>query len=238
LNSKQEIKYQLDQLLEEIVEIIDLADKDDDIFRLGSKYQGWYTRALKIVAVLGHDRLREFRNLYEIDPQRKSCDETNYTIQDYLLGLRYMGIPKDIVSIRIINQRYLLASMASRIEGILADVEGALLAEIQDSELEAARQLLTISLRASGSLAGVLLEKHLQRVAGNHQVPINKRNPTIADINDPLRQAGIYDIPTWRRIQLMGDIRNLCSHQKDREPTKPEVEDLLSGVAGIIKSVN
>ena len=34
-----------------------------------------------------------------------------------------------------------------------------------------------------------------------------------------------------------GDIRNLCDHHKDREPTQQEVEDLIKGVEKITKTL-
>ena len=67
---------------------------------------------------------------------------------------------------------------------------GHLFAEIQDSELSAAVKLKTVSSRAAGAVAGVVLERHLQRVAVNHKIPIRKKDPTIADLNDPLKQKG------------------------------------------------
>ena len=76
----------------------------------------------------------------------------------------------------------------------------------------------------------MILEGHLQRVTENHNIAIRKKNPTIADLNDPLKNARVYDNPTWRKIQLLADIRNLCSHKKSREPTDDEVVDLISGV--------
>jgi hypothetical protein len=111
-----------------------------------------------------------------------------------------------------------------------------LLAEIQDEELAVAERLLKISLRAAGALAGVVLEGHLQRVAKNHAVPISKRDPTIADLNDPLKAAGVYDIPTWRRVQRLADLRNLCDHKRSREPLDSEVKDLIAGVTAIVHS--
>ncbi len=120
---------------------------------------------------------------------------------------------------------------------MLQDVTGHLFAEIQDSELKAAIKLKKISKRAAGALAGVVLERHLQRVAVNHNISISKRNPTISDLNDPLRNAGIYDQPTWRKIQVFGDIRNLCSHQKDTEPTEEQVTELIDGVNAVIKNI-
>ena len=110
-------------------------------------------------------------------------------------------------------------------------------AELQDSELSAAAQLKKINLRAAGALAGVVLERHLQRVNVNHNAAPNKKNPTIAYLNDPLKQAGVYDVPTWRKIQLLADIRNICSHQKNVDPTSDQVDELIAGVNSVIKSV-
>jgi hypothetical protein len=85
-------------------------------------------------------------------------------------------------------------ALDSRIEGVLADVTGSLFAELQDAELHAAEKLKNISLRAAGALAGVVLERHLQRTAINHFIKLKKANPTISDLNDPLKQADVYDI--------------------------------------------
>ncbi|MDE0554538.1 MAG: hypothetical protein OXI24_10010 [Candidatus Poribacteria bacterium] len=139
--------------------------------------------------------------------------------------------------LRLMNQFQILKSLESRIDSILQDVKGHLLADIQDSELKVADQLRKVSLRAAGALAGVILEGHLQRVTQNHNITIRKKSPTIADLNDPLKSAGVYDNPTWRKIQLLADIRNLCSHKKSREPTNDEVVNLISGVNWVIKSI-
>jgi hypothetical protein len=139
--------------------------------------------------------------------------------------------------IRVYNQTQILSSLSSRIDTVLSDVRGHLFAELQDAELHAAEQLIQVSVRASGALAGVILERHLQRVVINHKLTIAKKDPTISDLNDPLKQAGAYDTPTWRKIQLLADIRNLCSHQKSTEPTKEQVVELISGVNSVIKSI-
>ena len=120
---------------------------------------------------------------------------------------------------------------------VLSDVKGHLLAEIEDEELAVAQRLLKINLRAAGAVAGVVLEAHLQRVATNHSIRITKKDPAISDLNDPLKNAGVYDIPTWRKIQHLADVRNLCDHKKSREPTESEVRDLISSVAAIVKTV-
>lgn len=194
---------------------------------------------------MGQDRLAEFRSYYEIDSKRKSYSAGTYVIQDYVKGMAaskdYMDQPNwdthIIVAIRLTNQSQILSSLKSRLGNVLSDVKGHLLAEIEDEELAVAQRLLKINLRAAGAVAGVVLEAHLQRVATNHSIRITKKNPAISDLNDPLKNAGVYDIPMWRKIQHLADVRNLCDHKKSREPTESEVRDLISSVAAIVKTV-
>lgn len=57
------------------------------------------------------------------------------------------------------------------------------------------------------------------------------------DYNEELKNAGVIDLPTWRHIQLLGDLRNLCCHDKKSEPTKDQAKDLLDGTTKICKTV-
>jgi hypothetical protein len=84
---------------------------------------------------------------------------------------------------------------------------------------------------------GVVLEKHLKTVTLNRCISLSKKSPTIADYNDALKNADIIDVPSWRNIQRLGDLRNLCSHSKDRDPNLDEVQELINGVKKIIKTL-
>ena len=111
-------------------------------------------------------------------------------------------------------------------------------ADLFDSELDVARELTTNGfLRAAGAVAGVVLEKHLGQVMDNHNIKVSKANPTISEFNDHLKNADVLDIPRWREIQRLGDIRNLCTHNKEREPTKEEVEELIDSVDKYMKTL-
>ncbi|GJL66309.1 MAG: hypothetical protein NPIRA05_12800 [Nitrospirales bacterium] len=245
MNTESEVKKELDALLEETPELFKLCTKVDDILAFGTKYQNWYTRATKLIELLGSDRVDEFRTYYRRDTKRKNIDALNYVIQDYIAGIgAYRDNDKplwdihQIVTIRVYNQVQILASLKSRLGSVLADVRGHLLAEIEDEELDAARKLLKVNLRAAGAVAGVVIESHLQRIAVNHSLKVSKKDPTIADLNDPLKHKGIYDLPTWRKIQHLADLRNLCDHKKSREPTEQEVVELISGVASLVKNIH
>lgn len=111
-------------------------------------------------------------------------------------------------------------------------------ADLFDSELDAARELARNKFgRAAGALAGVVLEKHLAEVCQNHSVKIRKKRPTIANYNGALKDAEVVDIPTWRFVQHLADIRNICDHDRKTEPTPAQVDDLVSGVEKTIKTL-
>jgi len=245
MGMKEEIKAELKALIKSNADLIALAKSNDDILAFGTKYQHWYSRAYKIVEALAPERLPEFVSYYLIDPKRKVTDAGNYVLQDYIKGIgartNHYNEPlwdtNNIAAIRVVNQLQILSSLSSRIESVLQDVTGHLFAELQDAELTAATQLKKISKRAAGALAGVVLERHLQRTAENHKISIGKKSPTISELNDPLKNNGVYETPVWRKVQLLADIRNLCSHQKAAEPTDDQVNELIAGVNSIVKTV-
>ena len=91
--------------------------------------------------------------------------------------------------------------------------------------------------RAAGVLAGVVLERHLKEVCGNHDLTLRRKAPQISHLNDALKGGNVIDIPQWRSIQQLGDLRNLCAHDKESEPTLDQVKDLLAGVAKVTKTI-
>ena len=211
-----------------------------------SEYQRWYTETCAVIKQLVPDRFLEFENLYKGDGKRKKVNAITYTLQDWLNGIRalenYLGEkPFDdfaIASMRLKTQLAILKSVESRFESSLFDIKQLVQADIFDSELEAARELIKHGfLRGAGAISGVVLEKHLGQVCENHNITTRKKHPTISDFNDLLKNGGVLDTPSWRQIQRLGDIRNLCDHNKDREPTKEEVEELVSGVEKYTKTL-
>ncbi|CAB3651852.1 hypothetical protein LMG24238_01189 [Paraburkholderia sediminicola] len=206
-------------------------------------YQRWYSKSLKVIETLASDRYPEFRGYYEIDPKRKSLGYATYVIQDYLKNVipNKYDYPNFDARSQVLkcffNQITILHSIEERVDSVLGDMAGELYAEFQDDEVAVARQLAKISARAAGALAGVLIEGHLQKVAQAHSIKIAKKNPTIADLNDPLKTASVIDVPVWRKISYLADLRNLCSHKKDLEPTKDQVEELIQGAEWLTKNV-
>jgi hypothetical protein len=120
----------------------------------------------------------------------------------------------------------------------LLDIKDIVQADIFDSALETAKELNKKGfIRAAGAVTGVVLEKHLAHVCSLHTLKSRKAHPSIAEFNQLLKDNDIIDTPAWRFIQHLGDIRNLCDHGKEREPTKEEVYELITGVDKITKTV-
>jgi hypothetical protein len=208
-------------------------------------YQAWYSKALPVIRQILPERYQEFIEQYKLD-KRKEITLVTYTISDYLIGIKITrGWQKEEVFNPFIafyskfeHQLAILQSCVDRLDSVLADIQGTLQAELFDDELSAAEELAKKShLRAAGALAGVTLERHLATVAQNHGIKIGKKDPTISDFNDAFKNGGIYDVPTWRFIQRLGDIRNLSVHFKNREPTKDEIDEMLKGVQKVLKTI-
>jgi hypothetical protein len=209
-------------------------------------YQQWYTESHAVILQLIPHRLSEFESLYKGEGRRKEINSTTYNIQDWLNGIRagqdaYEKKYYDdfaIVVMRFKTQLDILKSIRARFESSLFDIKQLVQADLFDSELDTARELLKNGfLRPAGIVAGVVMESHLSQVCSNHGVTTKKKNPAISDFNDLLKKNNVFDVPQWRFIQRLGDLRNLCAHKGTREPTKDEVAELIDGVDKITKTL-
>lgn len=212
--------------------------------RFDSAYQAWYSEAKALIRQLLPDRLVDFTRHYEKPRPRKEITFESYRIEDGLQGLtireswskNVIAGPKAMIP-HFEQQLAMLAAAERRFESSLYNIKTLVQAELFDSEIATARELHKKGFRrGAGAIAGVVLEKHLGQACRNHQVSLRKTKPTIADFNDALRKADAIDMPQWRFIQHLGDLRNLCSHAKT-DPTKEQVQDLLDGVDKVMKTV-
>ena len=207
------------------------------------EYQPWYSEAKALVRQMLPDRLSDFTRYYEKPKSRRDITYENYTIEDYLQGLNVtLGTSKvvgpDAAMPRFSQQISILKSLVGRFRSSLFDIRQLAQADLFDSELGAAKELAKNKFnRAAGAVAGVVLERHLKEVCGNHGVTLRKKTPQISDLNEALKGADVIDIPQWRFIQHLGDIRNLCTHDKKSEPTADQIEDLLAGVSRVTKTI-
>ena len=211
-------------------------------------YQSWYTECISFISQVAPERLDEFCAQY--DPPKATAKYSapieKFGISQYLQGISVTDQHGEdvfdhhiIAMTRLSTQVTILQSMSRRLNSVLADIRGVVQADLFDSELAAARHLLSNGYeRAAGAVAGVVLESHLQTVCANRSVKYRKRKPTINDLLRYLRENGAIDFRVERRIQALADVRNLCDHKRDRDPTSDEVSQLIDGVDNTIKTLH
>lgn len=244
-DTKGKIKEEVKQLVDTGKAILKVECENKDHSTLGL-YQSWYSKSCKLIQQILTDRLEEFTEYYM--QKKRNPDKINYlsyAISDYYMGV---SVTRGLDKVEVVNpisayiskfqqQIYILNSVSEVIDSIITNVKGTLQADIFDAELDSAQYLSKNGfIRAAGAMAGVIIEKHFGLVAENHKIKIAKKSPTIADYNDIFKDA-IYDVVQWRFIQRLADIRNYCAHDKGREPTKEEVQELLDGTSKIIKTL-
>ena len=209
------------------------------------EYQRWYSEVLALLRQLLPDRVADFARHYEKPKGRKNITYESYRIEDYLQGLTVtQSYTKETVvdtsaAIPHFQQQLAIVEAAkARFESSLFDIRQLMQADLLDSELEAADVLVKHKFtRAAGAVAGVVLERHLCQICTDRQLPTGKKSPTIADFNEALKAGGAIDVPQWRFIQHLADIRNLCDHSRSPEPTLDQVADLLAGARKVTKTV-
>jgi hypothetical protein len=178
--------------------------------RFSFGYQRWYSEALAVVKQLIPDRLSDFTRLYEKPKTRKEITYENYMIEDLLQGLAVTRSSDKRVLVngaaaipRFAQQVEILKSAQGRFESSLFDIRQLVQADLFDSELEVARELHKNKfLRAAGAVTGVVLEKHLAQVCANHNISVSKKNPTIGDFNDLLRNGNVIETPQGDRYSI------------------------------------
>ena len=197
-------------------------------------YQQWYSATFTIIAGNQPSRVAEFEAAYSPPPKQPEP------------GIKQLLAHKQVTQeelfrlLDLINTQFeILAAVPCHLTYSIHDIELTAYSVLMDDEIGAARHLLSRGfLRPAGALAGVILERHLKNLLRRHTPPIKyKQLDTLAPLND-LAKDDLYDVVTWRKIQHLTALRNLCDHDKDREPTKEEVAELVEGVSAILKNQN
>jgi hypothetical protein len=135
------------------------------------------------------------------------------------------------------QQVKIVEALKQRFESSLFDIRALVQADLFDNELDAAAELNKKGFqRAAGAVAGVVLEEHLATVCVQHTVSTPK-NATISKLNDLLKEKDVIDVPTWRFVQRLGDLRNLCDHKRTPDPTVDDIDELVAGVRKVTKTV-
>lgn len=248
------MKSNIEKYKKDIQKLIKLGDtifkkmkKNENLAQLRQEFEMWYSESFAIVKIILPDRISDFAKMY-YDERKKEGLKTYFQYTPSTIkkgwGFEYVGdeiIPPEQIDIAksvFDSQIGILKSCQRRFESSLFDIKQLLQSDIFESELDSAKELNKKGFtRAAGAVVGVVLEEHLGQVCNNHHISVKKNNPTINDFNQLLKDNNIIETPTWRFIQRLGDIRNLCDHKKQNDPTKEEIIELIEGVDKLSKTL-
>lgn len=209
-------------------------------------YQSWYTEALELLRQTFPSRVDDFVAYLNPPKTRKELSYSTYTISDALRNIQVTRgafeeviVNKSAAKNPMLQQVQIIESARDAIDSVLVRLRSELQANIFDNDLDAANELNAKGFpRAAGMIAGVVMEGHLRETVTRHAVKLTSKNPTIATLNDALKDAGVVDLHIWRRVQAVGDVRNNCGHKTAKEPSKDDVARMIADVSDLIKRIS
>lgn len=238
--TEETAKKQLETLHQEGSALVAAFAKKEESEPFEVGYQRWYSKALPLMKQLAADRYTEFQSYYMVDPKYAWFNTTAYVIQDYFRGRESLtdGFNARKETARgFKSQLAILKSVADRLSWMSLDTEDQAARSLQLAELEAARDLIKISERAAGALAGTMLMVYLKKLAARHQVKLRKQSPSIGELADALKAAKVLDAPAWSQATWLAEIRERCLKVEGEAPTKLQVRDLIDGTHWLITNV-
>lgn len=238
----EKYKIELQNLIKVGENLFKKMRNNEDLARLRRDYEGWYSESSAVIKFLLPDRVSDFSKMYYDDKTKngimKHFQYTQNKNESVTWGVDTPPEQIDLAKSILDSQIGILKSCEKRFESSLFDIKQLLQADLFDSELDAARDLNKKGFsRGAGAMAGVVLESHLSEVCWNHKIQKSKAHPTINDFNQLLKDNGVIDTPIWRFIQSLTDLRNLCDHKKQQDPTKEQISELIDGVEQMCKQL-
>ena len=230
----EKYKKGIDSLIKKGEKILLQLKKSRNLDWFRKEYEIWYSESLSLIKIVLPNRADDFERYYYQKGESclKHCIVYKSDFDNFLKDrAKEAGILFE-------NQLGIVKSAKKRFESSLFDIKQLVQADLFDSELDAAQELNKKGFtRGAGAVAGVVLERHLSQVCENHNIKVKKKNPSINDYNQLLKDNDIIETKDWRFIQHLADLRNLCDHKKKREPTKEDIEGLINGVEKITKTI-
>jgi hypothetical protein len=121
----------------------------------------------------------------------------------------------------------LLACQEDYDGGYLSPIRNLVQAEVFDSELEQASELLRSGWKVPAAVvAGIVLETSLRELCTRHSLPHGKLDRMNAD----LVKQGLYNANMGKRITALAGIRNSAAHGKPNEFTDADVKAMIEDI--------
>jgi hypothetical protein len=211
-----------------------------DLALLTIKYEAWYTKALPVVQKQIPERLEDFVSAYKRN-RSAAVNESTYTIQDYLLGIKANPSSKADFNYALLGQRLILRQV-----GILSSLlrskhvsertpDALLMAEFYNRALDQAQELFgTGEYAPAGVVAGALLENYLKWLWRRRNVRVDEKQVSLAEMNDFLYKFQTYKHTTMIRIQGLIPLAESCLDLQKKNPSKEDIEELIGGLRKVL----
>ncbi len=240
----EKYKKDIDTLIKKGEKLLSILRTNESLIQFRKEYEIWYSESLSLIKIVLPNRAVDFEKYYYQKGGECLKDYITYTPprrEKVNFDTYFNDIPAEKVDYAkslFENQLGIVKAAKRRFESSLFDIKQLVQADLFDSELDAARELNKKGfVRGAGAIAGVVLEGHLSQVCKNHKIGVTKKKPTIHDYNQRLKDNDIIGVSNWRSIQRLADLRNSCDHDKNSEPTKEEIKELIDGVEKITKTI-
>lgn len=175
-------------------------------------FTGWKVKVKNLLVTACGENSQHFI-AFEKGEQRGPM-ESNYSIKKRL-GAIFLAAKEDFDGGYLTSLKYLVQ------------------AEVFDSELEQAKELLSSGYKlASAVICGVVLETALRDLCDRNSIPHGKLDA----MNARLAKAGIYNKLQQKRITAIADIRNSAAHGKPEEFTDLDVDNMVRDVESFLLS--
>jgi hypothetical protein len=236
MDEQDRLRFELGVLLASGRELGTYVKSEDlDPREVNERYQVWYSQTLRLVEGVLAERRCEFEGYYRTDHESRDQPATISAILGSLSGPRASAEKREALAglfdpgleratfLRLLGMQ--LAILASAVPLLLPEERRP------DPELQAARRLLSKGhRRAAGVVAGLVLKRHLTKVAQRHDLALPKSGlPSLRRLNRALRRAGVCSPARSRQIKRLAKLSDSCVRGKGRISVKV-VTELLSGV--------
>lgn len=214
------------------------------------KYLSWFYATSENIKFTYPIKYSEFTNSYYFKSEKlNTLSEKSYKLENYLKNdtIPYTNssnfneeLKRVIKAFNLFNFQLLsLKAIIDNLDTLSFNYENETYTHFQEENIDSAQKLLDNDfLRAAGAICGVIIEKHLtNKLLNNCPNNFTSKELTLATLNDKCKKAKLYMEPERTRIQNLAAIRNLCDHKKQRDPTKQEVQDLITGTKWVLYNI-
>lgn len=155
-----------------------------------------------------------------------TCGEDSQHYKEFTKAEEIRGYESSSDSFKRMKSVF-IAAMDDYKGGYLTSIKNLIQADVFDSELEQANELLSNGyLLAAAVIAGVVLETALRDLCAREGLSIGKLDKMNAD----LAKAGVYNKLQQKRITALADIRNSAAHGKPENFTETDVVNMIRDI--------